>query len=131
MGNPRRANGSRRDALRRRFSAMDSPCWICGLPIPRGVHHRHPYAMELDEMVPVSRGGSATDPANIRRAHRCCNQWRGDKPAAAVPRIAAAVRSAFGRWSCPAEFVVFARSVARMPKGGRSMPSEVATSREW
>lgn len=134
MSDPRRANGSRRSALRREFAASDAPCWLCGLPIPRGAHHLHPYAMELDEVVPVSKGGDPLDRANIRRAHRCCNQWRGDMDARDAARVADAARSMFGRWSCPAEFVLFARSArAQAAKGsakkGKSAP--VATSREW
>ena len=31
--NPRRSNGARRDALRKRVAAMGLPCHICGLPI--------------------------------------------------------------------------------------------------
>ncbi len=33
---------------------------------------------ELDEIVPVSRGGSPYDPDNVQPAHRICNQRKGD-----------------------------------------------------
>ena len=116
--------------MRKELAADRSPCWMCGLPIPANVGHRHPYAMELDEVVPISKGGSPTDRANVRRAHRCCNQWRGDKDVSEVARIAAASMAAFGRWSSPAEFVVFARSA---PKARRApgAATEVFTSRDW
>lgn len=131
---PRRANGTRRTALRREFAASDAPCWLCGMPIPRGVGHAHPYAMELDEVVPVSKGGDPLDRANIRRAHRCCNQWRGGMDAADAAKVADAARAVFGMWSCPAEFVLFARNArsrASNEKGKRKNNVAVMTSREW
>lgn len=33
---------------------------------------------ELDEIVPVSRGGSPYDPGNVQPAHRLCNQRKGN-----------------------------------------------------
>lgn len=88
-GNPRRANGSRRTALRRRVAAMGLPCHICGQPIDYdlatytdptdGRVKRHPLSFELDELVPVSRGGDPLDPGNVAPAHRICNQRRGAK----------------------------------------------------
>ena len=103
------------------------------MPIDTALPARHPYALELDEIVPISKGGSAIDPANIRAAHRCCNQWRGDKDAGLVQSIAAAVRSAFGAWRSPAEFVLFARSVPKADRArarARQVP-RVSTSRRW
>lgn len=88
--NPRRANGYRRDALRKRVAAMGLPCHICGKPIqydlttwvdPKdGKVKRHPMSFELDELVPVSKGGSPLDPENVAPAHRICNARRGNKP---------------------------------------------------
>lgn len=128
--NPRYANYSARAALRKRMASQPQRCWMCGLPISPTHPARHPYALELDEIVPISRGGSPTDPANVRAAHRCCNQWRGDKPVSHVQSIAAA-RSAFGAWRSPAEFVLFARSAS---KGAKAAPRKTAnppTSRRW
>lgn len=45
---------------------------------------------ELDEIVPVSRGGSPYDPDNVQPAHRICNQRKGDgtrRGAPAAPRL--------------------------------------------
>lgn len=129
--NPRYANYAARSSLRKRMASQPQTCWMCGLPIDCSIPARHPYALELDELIPISKGGSAIDPANIRAAHRCCNQWRGDKDASLVRSIATAALESFGRWCSPAEFVLFARSApkrASMPK--RSAPS-VATSRRW
>lgn len=88
--NPRRSNGSRRTALRKRVEAMGLPCHLCGQPIdyslttwtdPKdGRTKRHPMSFELDEIVPVSKGGDPLDPDNVAPAHRICNQRRGDRP---------------------------------------------------
>lgn len=101
------------------------------MPIDTALPARHPYALELDEIVPISKGGSGIDPANVRAAHRCCNQWRGDKDVDLVQPVAAAARSLFDAWRSPAEFVLLARSA---PKAGRSRgrpAPRVTTSREW
>lgn len=36
-------------------------------------------SFELDELVPVSKGGSPFDFENVAPAHRICNQKRGNK----------------------------------------------------
>lgn len=36
-------------------------------------------SFEVDEIVPVSRGGSPIDRANVQPAHRICNQRRGNR----------------------------------------------------
>lgn len=36
-------------------------------------------AYELDEIVPVSRGGSPTDPDNVQPTHAICNRKKGNK----------------------------------------------------
>lgn len=95
--NPRSANGSARRAARAWLRSQQRPCWICaafGRPaaidytLPAG----HPGAFEVDELVPVSKGGSPTAHGNIDAAHRACNQWRSDRSVAEVLAIAAAQR---------------------------------------
>lgn len=76
--NPRRSNGSARTALRRGVAAMGLPCALCGRPIDYSLPPGHPMSYELDEIVPVSRGGSPLDPSNVQPAHRICNQRKGD-----------------------------------------------------
>ncbi|WP_430493078.1 hypothetical protein ACK2E9_04045 [Bifidobacterium catenulatum] len=34
---------------------------------------------EVDEIIPVSHGGSATDLCNLEKVHCCCNQLKSDK----------------------------------------------------
>lgn len=87
--NPRRSNGHRRDELRRWLASQQLPCALCGKPIdyslttwvdPRdGRVKRHPMSFEVDEIVPVSKGGDPLDRGNVQPAHRICNQTRGNK----------------------------------------------------
>ena len=89
MGNPRRVNGYKRDMLRKRVAALGLPCALCGQPIdytlttyidPKdGKRKRHPLSYELDEIVPISKGGSHVDIDNVQPTHRICNQKRGNR----------------------------------------------------
>lgn len=74
--NPRRANGHRRDAIRRRLRAEGRPCHICGRPIDYALPPGHPMSFEVDEIEPVRRGGDPLDYSNVDAAHRLCNQRR-------------------------------------------------------
>lgn len=112
-GNPRRANGHRRTQTLRWLRSLGRPCWICGLPIDYGAPAGDPLAFECDEIVPVSRGGSPFDRANVAPSHRCCNGWRRAKSAATVEAVRSAVLSALGPWPTPLRFVEMARSVER------------------
>ncbi len=75
--NPRVANGHRRRQLRAQVLAEEDHCWLCGGLVDKSLPAGHPMAPELDEVLPVSRGGSPYDRANIRLAHRLHNQQRG------------------------------------------------------
>ena len=59
-------------------------------------------SFEVDELIPVSRywlGGygspeqCANDYRNLASAHRCCNQWRGNKTVDEVKAIARGMSS--------------------------------------
>lgn len=86
--NPRRANGAARDKIRARWRARGENCAICGKPIdyslgtivdPRtGRARPHPMSFVVDEIVPVSQGGSPFSMDNTRPAHWICNSRRGD-----------------------------------------------------
>lgn len=94
--NPRYANGHRRRQVQRRVLAEESTCWLCGgevdktLGIQPGIHSdrctspdcpgcvRHPMSASIDEVVPVSLGGSAIDRSNCRLAHLIHNIQRGN-----------------------------------------------------
>lgn len=77
--NPRRANGSKRTKLRKRFASLGLPCALCGQPIDYSLPAGHPMSYELDEIVPVSRGGDPYDEGNVQPTHRICNQRKGNR----------------------------------------------------
>ena len=116
MSANRYANGARRRALVARVRAIGGPCHICGLPIPPDAPPGTPLAFELDELVPVSKGGSPVDPSNVAPSHRCCNAWRGNKPIDRVASIRAEVRARFGPWPSALAFCEGARAVLRGSK---------------
>ena len=118
-GNPRKANGARRRGVLAWVRSLGAPCWICGLPIDYGLSQGDPLSCECDEIVPVSRGGSPYDRDNVAAAHRCCNNWRGNKPARRVEAVRGMVAAAFGPCSSPLEFVARAKTVERNPAAGR------------
>ena len=76
--NPRRRNGHRRNQLRDKVARMGLPCALCGRPIDYTLPPGHPWCYELDEIIPVSKGGNPLDPANVQPAHRRCNQLKGN-----------------------------------------------------
>jgi 5-methylcytosine-specific restriction endonuclease McrA len=77
--NPRRQNGARRNALRHRVAASGAPCAICGGAIDYDLPPGHPFSFELDEIIPVSKGGDPFDPENVQPAHRRCNRLKSNK----------------------------------------------------
>lgn len=82
-GNPRYANGHRRRELRKSLLAVGGTCPWPGCPWPgqefdRALHHLDDRAPVVDEIVPISRGGSPLTRENTRLLHRWCNQQRGD-----------------------------------------------------
>lgn len=79
MSNPRYSNGARRRELRRYYRHRQDPCHLCGKPIDYGLPAGHPMSFEVDEIVPVSKGGDPFSRGNTAAAHRICNQRRGNK----------------------------------------------------
>lgn len=82
VSNPRRANGTRRDKLRRRVLREESNCHLCGQAVDVRLTHGLPGSPEVDELVPVTYGGNPFDRANCRLAHRYCNRLRWHGPIA-------------------------------------------------
>lgn len=86
--NPRYLNSKARNQVRSRIKAMGLPCALCGKPIDyslgfvddpaTGKRRMHPMAFVVDEIVPVSRGGSPIDMENCQPAHWICNARKGD-----------------------------------------------------
>ena len=82
--NPRTANGHRRREVRARVLAEESSCGLCGAPVDKTLTtlengRIHPMRAEVDEIVPVSKGGSPYDRSNCQLAHRACNQAKGNR----------------------------------------------------
>lgn len=92
------------------------------MPIDPALPAGNPLAFELDELMPVSKGGSPVDMRNVAGAHRCCNQWRGDRSVDAVGSIRSEVMKRYGRWASPLAFCEGARAAARALKGKGATP---------
>ena len=76
--NPRRTNGNLRNKIRARVIREEDNCWLCGKPVDKTLHYLDPQAPQVDEVVPVSKGGSPYDRKNCRLSHAICNQRRGN-----------------------------------------------------
>jgi hypothetical protein len=61
-----------------RVRAAYDVCWLCGEPVDKTLPAGLPGSAEVDEKIPVSRGGSPTDFANCFLAHRWCNRIRSN-----------------------------------------------------
>lgn len=113
--NPRNANGHKRRTLRARVLAEETHCGICGHRVDKslttspGEHGPrcggncagcvpHPLRAEVDEILPVSRGGSPIARDNVRLTHRICNQRRGDGRTERVNAAATKTVSASPIW---------------------------------
>lgn len=83
--NVRYANGARRRAIRARLLATQDVCALCGRPIDKSLKTPHPMSAEVDEIIPVSRGGDPLDIRNCQLVHRICNQRKGNGRLSAKP----------------------------------------------
>ena len=78
---PRKLRPSLRASLRARVIATYDTCAICGREVDKTLPYLDPLAPEVDEIIPVSRGGSPYDWDNLQLVHRICNQKKGNKMA--------------------------------------------------
>ena len=78
---PRKRYYKLRMSLRKKVFATQDTCGICGKPVDKTLPPNHPLAPELDEIVPIARGGSALDLDNLQLTHRICNEKKGAKMA--------------------------------------------------
>lgn len=76
--NLRRINPGARDQLRKRILREESHCHLCGEPVDVKMGPHQPGSPEVDEIIPVSKGGSPTLRSNTRLAHRACNLHRSN-----------------------------------------------------
>ena len=79
--NERNRNPALRNALRAKVFAASDVCAICHRPVDKTLPWNDPLAPELDEIIPISRGGSPHDIDNLQMVHRICNQKKGAKMA--------------------------------------------------
>lgn len=78
-GNPRSKNGAKRRKVKDTVMARDDVCWLCLEPVDKTLPKGMAGSPELDERIPVSKGGSPTDPGNVNLVHRACNQAKGNR----------------------------------------------------
>lgn len=76
--NPRYQNGHRRRMLRKRVLYAYDTCALCGKPVDKSLPAGHPMSAEIDEIIPVSKGGDPLDWNNVQLAHRCCNRQKSN-----------------------------------------------------
>lgn len=63
---------------RKKILATAEICAICGQPLHPELKYPHPLSSTVDHIVPVARGGSNYDPANLQAAHLICNVKKSD-----------------------------------------------------
>ena len=75
-------NGTEWAAARRRaIASLDAICAICHTPIDLDAPKNTPFAVEVDHIVPRSRGGALYALENLQLTHHRCNRKKGAKMA--------------------------------------------------
>jgi len=71
-------NGTEWAAARRRaIASLDAICAICHKPIDLDAPKNTPLAVEVDHIVPRSRGGQLYALENLQLTHHRCNRKKG------------------------------------------------------
>lgn len=68
-------------ARKRAIASKDPICAICHKPIDLEAPKNTPLAVEVDHIVPRSRGGDYYDLDNLQLTHHRCNRQKGAKMA--------------------------------------------------
>ena len=89
--NPRVANSTRYRRFVTKVRERGAACAICWHSIDYSLESPDPMSFEADHIVPTSKGGALYDPANGQASHRCCNNWRKDRPMSYVDDVMAGV----------------------------------------
>lgn len=76
---PRTRNPAKRRELRARVFAGSDVCAICGYNVDKTLGPYTPESPEIDEIIPVARGGDPYDFNNLQLTHRKCNRQKSDK----------------------------------------------------
>lgn len=61
-------------------------CMLCGKPMRLDLPGTHRDGPTFEHIIPVNRGGSATDPNNAGASHLRCNAARHDRLLSELPR---------------------------------------------
>lgn len=85
--NPRVANSTKYKRFVSKVRGRGDPCAICWHEIDYSLKSPDPMSFEADHIVPASKGGALYDAANGQASHRCCNDWRKDKPMSYVDDV--------------------------------------------
>ena len=81
---------------RKKIFATQSVCAICGRPVNFGLKFPDPWSATVDHIIPVSKGGSPADIANMQLAHLQCNRMKASKT-----NIVSAVKKSIGNRDLP------------------------------
>lgn len=73
-------NHYRREKLKKRVFAGKPDCYLCGEPIDYSLPAGLPGSPEMDDLIPVSKGGDPLDVNNLKATHKACNISRGNMP---------------------------------------------------
>lgn len=76
--NPRYANPRERKRIRAWLLKTQTHCALCGGEIDKTLKCPHPDSAVVDEIIPISKGGSPIDPANVQLTHWKCNARKRD-----------------------------------------------------
>lgn len=76
---PRKKNPALRRQLRARIFSQSDVCALCGYAVDKTLGPYTPESPELDEKIPVARGGDPFDINNLQLTHRKCNRAKSDK----------------------------------------------------
>ncbi len=76
---PRVRNPAKRRELRARVFAASDVCALCGYHVDKLLGPYTPESPELDEIIPVDRGGDPYDLNNLQLTHRKCNRQKSNK----------------------------------------------------
>lgn len=68
-------------ARQRAIKSLDAMCAICHKPIDLEAPKNTPLAVEVDHIVPRSRGGSLYALENLQLTHHTCNRKKGARMA--------------------------------------------------
>ena len=65
--------------IRKKIFATQSVCAICGRPVNFDLKFPDPWSPTVDHIIPISKGGSPADMANMQLAHLQCNRLKASK----------------------------------------------------